>query len=97
MVLGAGVWYWYTGGSFTNPFKRAVVEVEQPTTVNTVVEKEEAASSQNNTGLSTEVSDVSDGALSRDIATLDAEVSALNADTSQMDQSITDKPVKQDY
>ncbi len=97
LVIAAGAWYWYTGGTFENPFTKGDSAMVATTTPVTPETNDEASTVAANTGLSTQQGDTSDAALSRDMTTLDSEISGLGSDSTQMDQSLSDKPVDQDY
>lgn len=47
--------------------------------------------------LPTQSNDTSDAAIAQDAAAIDAEISALTSDSGQMDQSMNDKSIEQEY
>lgn len=82
VVVIGGIYYWYQNGRQPLPTEEAPVQT---------------ATTTESMGIPTLPSgtDTSDAALEQDLASIGAEVTAMDADATSIDQSLNDKPISQ--
>jgi cytoskeletal protein RodZ len=89
VIVGVGVWW--TG--LLNPFFASQAPTDQQATTTPQVQEQQPPVSD----LPTQSSDTSDGALVQDSAAVDTQLQALSSDQSNIDSSMNDKPVSQEF
>jgi hypothetical protein len=98
IVAVGAIWYtgwlskWVPGVPTVSQLMSPQAATTTPETTNTQAQQPQAVND-----LSTSPSDASDAALVKDSASLDAELQALSTDSTNAQNSTSDKPVTQEY
>ena len=91
IIVGGGVYLWWSGilASFIPSMTPAATQTETQNQQQQVAEQPQGSLPSGN--------DTSDQALEQDVAAFDAQMAAYGSASSQVDQSLNDKPVTQEY
>ena len=91
VIVGVGLWW---SGVISNLMPGASVATQQQATT---TPQQQTQTQQPVSDLPTASNDASDAALLQDSAAVDAQLQSLNTDSSNIDSSMNDKPVSQEF